>query len=167
MRKVDMRFPQMSARSCESGCTLASRRLHIRIDGLGQAKCCCPHNLEPSKHWSTLWRPQLHIVGVTVEGLFEQYWVWTRMCPKTQTWNAHVSRWPWIRRRICWRRRICGSLNSSPSSTTTLGGMGKNSTPPSGCHGSSTMALLDKCRMAVASLGIIMALWAKDSQPLL
>ena len=38
MRKVDMRFSQMSAASCEPGCTLANRCLHFRIDGLGQAK---------------------------------------------------------------------------------------------------------------------------------
>ena len=49
--------------------------MHIRIDGLDQAKGRCPRNLENSKEWSTLWRPQLHIVGVIVEGLFEQYWV--------------------------------------------------------------------------------------------
>ena len=73
MRRVDMRFSQMSAASCEPGCTLPNRCLHIRIDGLDQAKGRCPRNLENSKQWSTLWRPQLHIVGVTVEGLFEQY----------------------------------------------------------------------------------------------
>ena len=73
MRRVDLRFSQMSAASCEPGCTLPNRCLHIRIDGLDQAKGRCPRNLENSKQWSTLWRPQLHIVGVTVEGLFEQY----------------------------------------------------------------------------------------------
>ena len=72
MRRVDMRFSQMSARSCEPGCTLPNRCLHIRIDGLDQAKGRCPRNLENAKQWSSLWRPQLHIVGVTVEGLFEQ-----------------------------------------------------------------------------------------------
>ena len=32
MRRVDMRFSQMSVRSCEPGCTLPNRCLHIRID---------------------------------------------------------------------------------------------------------------------------------------
>ena len=82
MRRVDMRFSQMSVRSCEPGCTLPNRCLHIRIDGLDQAKGRCPRNLENSKQWSTLWRPQLHIVGVTVEGLFEQYWVMDQDVPK-------------------------------------------------------------------------------------
>ena len=82
MRRVDMRFSQMSAASCEPGCTLPNRCLHIRIDGLDQAKGRCPRNLENSKEWSTLWRPQLHIVGVTVEGLFEQYWVMDSDVPK-------------------------------------------------------------------------------------
>ena len=77
-----MRFSQMSARSCELGCTLANRCLHIRIDGIDQAKGRCPRNLENSKQWSNLWRPQLHIVGVTVEGLFEQYWVMDEDVPK-------------------------------------------------------------------------------------
>ena len=67
MRRVDMRFSQMSVRSCEPGCTLPNRCLHIRIDGLDQAKGRCPRNLENSKQWSALWRPQLHVVGVTVE----------------------------------------------------------------------------------------------------
>ena len=82
MRRVDMRLSQMSARSCEPGCTLPNRCLHIRIDGLDQAKGRCPRNLENSKQWSTLWRPQLHIVGVTVEGFFEQYWVMDQDVPK-------------------------------------------------------------------------------------
>ncbi len=75
MRRVDMRFSRLSSMSCEPGCTLPNRCLHVRIDGLDQAKGRCPRNLENSKQWSVLWRPQLHIVGVVVEGLFEQYWV--------------------------------------------------------------------------------------------
>ena len=82
MRRVDMRFSQMSVASCEPGCALANRCLHIRIDGMDQAKGRCPRNLENSKQWSALWRPQLHIVGVTVEGLFEQYWVMDQDVPK-------------------------------------------------------------------------------------
>ena len=75
MRKVDMRFSTLSKMSCEPGCTISNRCLHIRIDGLDQAKGRCPRNLENSKRWSELWRPQLHIVGCVVEGLFETYWV--------------------------------------------------------------------------------------------
>ena len=54
MRRVDMRFSQMSAASCEPGCTLPNRCLHIRIDGLDKAKGRCPRNLENSNQWSTL-----------------------------------------------------------------------------------------------------------------
>ena len=82
MRRVDMRFSRLSVASCEPGCTLPNRCLHIRIDGLDQAKGRCPRNLENSKDWSQLWRPQLHIVGVTVEGLFEQHWVMDADVPK-------------------------------------------------------------------------------------
>ena len=32
MRRVDMRFARLSAASCEPGCTLPSRCLHIRIE---------------------------------------------------------------------------------------------------------------------------------------
>ena len=63
MRRVDMRVSQMSAAFCEPGCTLPNRCLHIRIDGLDQSNGRCPRNLEHRKQWSTLWRPQLHIVG--------------------------------------------------------------------------------------------------------
>ena len=43
----------------------------------------------------------------------------------------------------------------------------KHSTPPSGCHGPNTVALLDKGRMDVASLGTPMTLRTKDSQSFL
>ena len=49
MRRVDMRFSQMSAASCEPCCTLPNRCLHIRVDGLDQAKGRCPRNCEYSK----------------------------------------------------------------------------------------------------------------------
>ena len=75
MRRVDARFSNLSNMPCEPGCTFPNRCLHVRIDGLDQAKGRCPRNLENSKQWSALWRPQLHIVGVMVEGLFEQYYV--------------------------------------------------------------------------------------------
>ena len=75
MRRVDARFSNLSSMYCEPGCTFPSRCLHVRIDGLDQAKGRCPRNLENSKQRSVLWRPQLHIVGVMVEGLFEQYYV--------------------------------------------------------------------------------------------
>ena len=68
MRRVDERFSRMSAASCEPGCNLPNRCLHIRIDGLDQAKGRCPRNLEDNKEWSTLWRPQLHIAGLSWKG---------------------------------------------------------------------------------------------------
>ena len=82
MRRVDMRFAKMSAAFCELGCTLPNQCLHIRMDGFDQSKGRCPRNLENSKRWSTLWRPQLHIVGVMAEYLFEQYWAMDQGVPK-------------------------------------------------------------------------------------
>ena len=131
MRRVDMRFSQMSAASCELGCTLPNRCLHIRIDGLDQAKGRCPRNLENSKQWSNLWRPHLHIVGVTVEGLFEQYWVMDQDVPKDSNMECTCLSLALDKARICWRKRVCGSQSSSPSSTPALGGRGTTSTSPS------------------------------------
>ena len=82
MRRVGVRLSQMSARSCEPGWLLPKRCLHMRIDGLDHAKGRCPRNLVNSKQWSTLWRPQLHMVGVTAEGLLEQDWVMDQDVPK-------------------------------------------------------------------------------------
>jgi hypothetical protein len=53
----------------------ASRVLHIRIDGMDQAKFRCPRNLDNSKGWEKLWRPTLHCVGVIVEGVLEAYYI--------------------------------------------------------------------------------------------
>ena len=167
MRRVDMRFSQMSARSCEPGCTLANRCLHIRIDGLDQAKGRCPRNLENSKQWSALWRPQLHIVGVTVEGLFEQYWVMDQDVPKDSNMECTCLSLALDKAKNLLAQKGLRLPEFISIKYDNTGREGKNSTSPSGCHGSSTVALLDKCRMAVASLGIPMTLRTKDSQPFL
>ena len=38
MRRVDARFSNLSNMSCEPGCALPNRCLHVRIDGLDQEK---------------------------------------------------------------------------------------------------------------------------------
>ena len=90
MRKMDSRISFLSKMSCEPGCTLENRVLHIRIDGLDQAKGRCPRNLESSKQWSTLWRPQLHIQGVVCEGLFEAYYVMDQDMPKNSSMECTI-----------------------------------------------------------------------------
>ena len=47
------------------------------------------------------------------------------------------------------------------------GGRGNNSTSPSGSHGSNTVAVFDKCRMDVGSLGTPMTLRTKKPRRLL
>ena len=75
-RAVDFRLSQLSEDSTtKDGTLLPSRVLHIRIDGMDQAKFRCPRNMDNSKGWETLWRPQLHCVGVIVEGVLEGYFV--------------------------------------------------------------------------------------------
>ena len=83
MRRVDMRFSQMSAAYCDRG--VASCPIDACTSALmGSAK---PNGIaretsENSRQWSSLWRPPLHMVGVTVKGLFEQYWVMDQDVPK-------------------------------------------------------------------------------------
>ena len=75
-RAVDARLSTLSLVSTDrDGETKESRVLHIRIDGMDQAKFRCPRNLENSKGWASLWRPTLHCVGVLVEGVLEAYFV--------------------------------------------------------------------------------------------
>ena len=167
MRRVDMRFSQMSAASCEPGCTLPNRCLHIRIDGLDQAKGRCPRNLENSKQWSNLWRPQLHIVGVTVEGLFEQYWVMDQDVPKDSNMECTCLSLALDKAKNLLAQKGLRLPEFISIKYDNTGREGENSTSPSGCHGSSTVALFDKCRMEVASLGTPMTLRTKDSQSFL
>ena len=75
-RAVDFRLSQLSEDSTtKEGIPLASRVLHIRIDGMDQAKFKCPRNMDNSKGWEKHWRPQLHCVGVIVEGVLEAYFL--------------------------------------------------------------------------------------------
>ena len=167
MRRVDMRFSQLSVASCEPGCTLPNRCLHIRIDGLDQAKGRCPRNLENSKQWSNLWRPQLHIVGVTVEGLFEQYWVMDQDVPKDSNMECTCLSLALDKAKDLLAQKGLRLPEFISIKYDNTGREGKTSTSPSGYHGSSTVALLDKCRMDVASLGTPMILRTKVSQSLL
>ncbi len=75
-RAVDYRLSTLSEDSTSpEGGHRASRVLHIRVDGMDQAKFRCPRNLENSKGWANLWRPTLHCVGVVVEGVLEGYYI--------------------------------------------------------------------------------------------
>ena len=75
-RAVDFRLSQLSVLSAtKEGMAQPSRILHVRIDGMDQAKFKCPRNMDNSKAWEKLWRPQLHCVGVIVEGVLEAYFL--------------------------------------------------------------------------------------------
>ena len=71
-RRADERMTHFSELSTSEDYSY-SGVLHIRIDGMDQAKFRVPRNLEDAKKWSSLWRPTLHTVGIIVEGLLEIY----------------------------------------------------------------------------------------------
>jgi len=74
-RALDHRLSLLSEYSTERGSTQHSRILHLRIDGMDQAKFKCPRNLCDAKQWASLWRPTLHMVGCMVEGLLEIFFL--------------------------------------------------------------------------------------------
>ena len=74
-RALDHRLSLLSEYSTVKDATQHSRLLHIRIDGMDQAKFRCPRNLCDAKQWGALWRPTLHLVGCLVEGLLEIYFL--------------------------------------------------------------------------------------------
>ncbi|CAK0867742.1 unnamed protein product [Prorocentrum cordatum] len=49
--------------------------LSLAIDGMDQAKFRLPRNLCSSKLWDKLWRPQVHMVGVLVNGSSDHYFL--------------------------------------------------------------------------------------------
>ena len=69
-RRLDARLTHLSELSVSTTSSISSV-IHIRIDGMDQAKFKVPRNMESSKLWSKAWRPTLHTVGVVVEGLLE------------------------------------------------------------------------------------------------
>ena len=167
MRRVDTRLSRMSAASCEPGCKLPNRCLYIRINGLDQAKGRCPRNLENGKQWSTLWRPQLHIAGVMVEGLFEQYWCDGPGCEKKDSsMECTVLSLALARARDVLSEkglRLPEFLSIKYDNTTREG---KTKSSQSGCPGSSIMVLLGKSKMDVASLGTPMTLLTRGVRSL-
>ena len=70
-RAIDARLEHLSELSTMLSCALAHRSLMLRIDGLDQAKTKRPRNLEDSKTWASLWRPQMHCIVVLIEGVLE------------------------------------------------------------------------------------------------
>ena len=73
-RRMDSRLTHLSELSTSPSSSVQSV-LHIRIDGMDQAKFKCPRNMESAKMFSTLWRPTLHNVGIICEGVCEIYLV--------------------------------------------------------------------------------------------
>ena len=75
-RAVDQRLTVLSEMStAPDGGGKESRILHVKIDGMDQAKFRCPRNMASSKGWASLWRPTLHCVGVLVEGVLKAYYI--------------------------------------------------------------------------------------------
>ena len=68
-RRLDARLTHLSELSTSGSCSVSSI-LHVRIDGMDQAKFKCPRNVDNAKMFSSLWRPTLHTIGIIVEGIF-------------------------------------------------------------------------------------------------
>ena len=49
--------------------------LMITIDGMDQSKFLCPRNVQASKLWDSLWRPQLGFIGALVHGVAECFYI--------------------------------------------------------------------------------------------
>ncbi len=73
-RRLDMRLTFLSELSTSPSCSFQGL-LHVRIDGMDQAKFKCPRNLEDAKQWGVYWRPTLHITGVILEGVAEVFFI--------------------------------------------------------------------------------------------
>ena len=71
-RRLDMRLTYLSEISCGPACPVQGV-LHVRIDAMDHATFRVPRNLTDANMWSDIWRPQLHVVGVLVEGCMECY----------------------------------------------------------------------------------------------
>ena len=54
MRRVDQRFSQLSAMTCEPGCRMPGRCLHVRIDGLDQANGPLVEQIAPRERQADL-----------------------------------------------------------------------------------------------------------------
>ena len=82
-RDLERSLNIISENSSSDQCKLEGGRiLKIDIDGMDQAKWTCPCNLESSKKLETLWRPQLHLVGVIAWGVMEKYVILPPNVPK-------------------------------------------------------------------------------------
>jgi hypothetical protein len=64
--------------------------MKITIDGMDQAKFKCPRNLANSSQFSSLWRPQLHVVGVLVPGHLEAYFIMGSDLAKDANMNCTI-----------------------------------------------------------------------------
>ena len=64
--------------------------LKITIDGMDQAKFRCPRNLASSAEFSSLWRPQLHVVGSIAWGHIEAYFIMNGDQAKDANMNCTV-----------------------------------------------------------------------------
>ena len=75
-RQVSMRGTKMAEQDARNPSSDGLNQIvKITIDGMDQAKFRCQGNLANSAEFSTLWRPQLHVVGVLVPGHYEGYFL--------------------------------------------------------------------------------------------
>ena len=80
-RTMDARITRLSELATMPGYAY-SGVLHVRIDGMDQAKFKIPRQLENAKAWGQIWRPTLHTLGIIVEGLFEIFLIMDMDIPK-------------------------------------------------------------------------------------
>lgn len=92
-RAVDARLTMLSTEGTCVGAGMGNRIVHLRIDGMDQAKFKCPRHLENSKMWGSVWRPTLHCVGCIVEGVLEMYVILDEDVKKDSNQNCSILSW--------------------------------------------------------------------------
>ena len=72
-KQMSVESTNPSATSLAAGKALLDNSVMlVWLDGMDQAKFKCPRRLEMTKQFEKMWRPQLHLVVVTVLSCTEQ-----------------------------------------------------------------------------------------------
>ena len=91
-RKVDVRGNTVSERGARrpepDG---AGQLINMCMDGMGQAKFRCPRNSRITSKLSSLWRPQLHVLGAISWGHIEAYFIMSPDTKKGCQYGVHRS----------------------------------------------------------------------------
>lgn len=76
-RSVDAKLNEKGFQSCQAGCVIpeSERVLNVTVDGMDTSKFRCPRNMTLSKEFERLFRPELKLMGVLIEGVVECYYL--------------------------------------------------------------------------------------------